>query len=176
MPYTLRFESNPFRADQKIGKLLNSLVSLERTVQNAFGAKITEFSGNRLQKYNGLSVNTFNRAMDWAEADLQQQLTERKWAEDWPNITFRRNGEIVFGGPRDIVDIGGLMQSQKRTNLGVRAVEFEWTGGEGRDYAEYVHDGYTSKGGNRMPARPWTNATVQGLPEVIQSIINETLK
>lgn len=173
MPYRLRFESEPFRADQKIGRLLNSLTKLEKSVQNLFGAQITTFSGQKRQQLNGINVRAFLKLMDWVEVDLQQQFAERIWAENWPNRTFRRNGEVVPPRtPRDIVDLGNLMQSQKRTNLGIRAVEFEWTGGDGRDYAEYVHDGYTSKGGNRMPPRPWTDPTIRDIGEVGQNIID----
>lgn len=174
MPYSVRFESQPFNNDQKIGSLLNSLTGLEKTVQNLFGANIKAFEGQNLQKLNGISVRTFRELMDWAEVDFQQQFTERVWGEGWPNRTFRRNGEIVPpGSTRDIVDLGGLMQSQRRTDMGVRNVEFEWTGGDSRDYAEYVHDGYTSKGGNRMPARPWTSGTIENIGEVGQSIIDK---
>jgi hypothetical protein len=53
---------------------------------------------------------------------------------------------------------------------------FVWTGGEGKAYALEVHDGYSSKAGNRVPARPFTEETIAKLDEVIGGLVSREVK
>jgi hypothetical protein len=71
--------------------------------------------------------------------------------------------------------LGGLRDSQKRENIEENITIFTWTGGEGKSYALEVHDGYTSKGGNRMPARPFTDNTISRLREVVAGLLSEEI-
>ena len=52
---------------------------------------------------------------------------------------------------------------------------FTWTGedrgGGEQAYALEVHDGYVSKGGNRMPARPFTDNAIMRLPDVVDQLL-----
>ena len=111
--------------------------------------------------------------MDWAEEDFLREIDAVKW--DWPRSTKRRSGATV-GSPRDIVDLGGLRDSQKRENVNEARTIFTWTGGEGESYAAEVHNGYTSKTGNRIPARPFTRDTILKLGEVISSLLSKEVK
>jgi hypothetical protein len=167
MSYTLRFTSNAFKADSAITKMLNVLDGLKKRAKKFVGIKSEEFGGNRLQDLYGINQRTFERAMDWADADFDQQMSLVQW--DWKGsdgTTRRKNGEIV-SEPRDIVDMGKLLQSKQRKQSGRNVVDFEWTA----DHAEGVHDGYKAKSGALNPARPWTEPTLADIDEVIGSIL-----
>jgi hypothetical protein len=128
---------------------------------------------NRLVRLEAAVGRVFKKAMDWAEEDFRREIEEVKWK--WPGATIRRN-KMPAGSPRDIVDLGGLRDSQKRENVGDNVTVFTWTGGEGRSYALEVHDGYTSKGGNDMPARPFTDETISRLNEVVGDLISREVQ
>ena len=128
---------------------------------------------NRLVRLEAAVGRVFKKAMDWAEEDFRREIEEVKWK--WPGATIRRN-KMPAGSPRDIVDLGGLRDSQKRENAGDNVTVFTWTGGEGRSYALEVHDGYTSKGGNDMPARPFTDETISRLNEVVGDLISREVQ
>jgi hypothetical protein len=115
----------------------------------------------------------FRQAMDWAEEGFRQEIEEVKWT--WPRETIRRN-KTPAGSPRDIVDLGGLRNSQRRENINENQTAFVWTGGEGRAYALEVHDGYTSKAGNRMPARAFTEDTISRLDQVIGGLTSREVR
>lgn len=127
---------------------------------------------NRLVKLEGAFGRVFKRAIDWAEEDFRREIEEIKWK--WPRETKRQNGATV-DSPRDIVDLGGLRDSQKREDIDENITIFTWTGGGGKSYALEVHDGYTSKSGNRMPARPFTDSTISRLREVVAGLLSEEI-
>ena len=93
---------------------------------------------NKLIHLEGALGGIFTKAMDWAEDDFRREIEAEKWG--WPRETKRRSGPTV-GSPRDIVDLGGLRNSQKRENISEDHTAFVWTGGEGKAYALEVHDG-----------------------------------
>ena len=128
---------------------------------------------NRLIHLEGAFGGIFTKAMDWAEDDFRREIEAEKW--DWPRETKRRSGPTV-GSPRDIVDLGGLRNSQKREGMSENHIAFVWTGGEGKAYALEVHDGYSSKAGNRMPARAFTEETIAKLDEVIGGLVSREVK
>lgn len=127
---------------------------------------------NRLVKLEGAFGRVFNQAMDWAENDFQEEIQAMKWG--WPGTTIRRNGEKA-GTTRNIVDLGGLLASQKRESLGEDKTAFVWTGadedGAEKAYALEVHDGYSSKAGGRLPARPFTDHAIQQLPDIVDKLL-----
>lgn len=166
MAYQLRFESNAFRADSAIGRLLDGLSALSRNVRRFTGAQIAEYGGNELRQLRGINVRTFERAMDWADADFDQQMASEKW--DWPNKTRRKNGQIV-GSPRDIIDTGALLQSKRREQVSNSVVEFIWDD----EVAEGVHDGMVTKSNKRLPARPWTEPTLDEIEGIIESMLRQ---
>jgi hypothetical protein len=125
---------------------------------------------NRLVRLERGLGRVFDQAMDWAEDNFKSEIESIKW--DWPRETVRSNGQSV-GSPRDIVDTGGIRDSQKRENQSSSVVEFSWTGGEGKAYALEVHDGYTARGGERIPARPFTEDTIFRLDNVVTSLISK---
>jgi hypothetical protein len=54
--------------------------------------------------------------------------------------------------PRDVVGTGRLRASQRYGFEGARKANYTWP----VEYSAAVHNGYLSRGGNPMPARPWT--------------------
>jgi len=132
---------------------------------------------NRLVKLERAFGRVFQEAMTWAEEDFQKEIQAVKWG--WPGITMRKSGEEA-GTKRNIVDLGGLMRSQKRENIGEDRTVFVWTGadenGSEKAYALEVHDGYVSKGGNRMPARAFTDNAIQQLPDIVEKLLEREVK
>jgi hypothetical protein len=132
---------------------------------------------NRLVKLEKAFGRVFQEAMNWAENDFQEEIQAVKWG--WPGTTIRKSGEEA-GTTRNIVDLGGLMSSQKRENFGDDRTVFVWTGadkgGAEKAYALEVHDGYVSKGGGRMPARPFTDNAIQQLPKIVDRLITREVR
>lgn len=128
---------------------------------------------NNLVKLEGAFGRVFERAMDWANEDFRREIEAVKWR--WPRKTRRSDGSFVES-PRDIVDTGGLRDSQKRENQTQLTTDFVWTGGDGQAYASKVHDGWVTKGGVRMPARAFTDATIFRLAKVVDSLIVEEVR
>lgn len=167
MSYTLRFTSNAFQADSAITKMLRALEGLKKQAKKFIGIRNEEFGGNRLQDLYGINQRTFERAMDWADADFDEQITLTQW--DWKGPegwTRRKNGQVVTE-PRDIVDLGVLLQSKQRRQVSRNVVDFEWTA----EHAQGVHDGYEAKNGTLNPARAWTEPTLANIDEVIDDIL-----
>jgi len=167
MSYTLRFESNAFQADTAMAKVANALKAFKRAGKKMIGITDEQFAGNKLEQLYGVHGRTFQKAMDWADTDLDQQLSLSQW--DWKGPdgrTRRKNGEVVTE-PRDIIDTGALLSSKQRKDINSATTEFQWRA----EHAEAVHDGYKHKSGETMPARPWTEPTIAEIDQVIETIL-----
>jgi hypothetical protein len=125
---------------------------------------------NRLVKLEKAFGRVFQEAMNWAENDFREEIQAVKWG--WPGTTIRKSGEEART-TRNIVDIGGLRDSQRRENQTDITTDFVWTGGGSKAYALEVHDGYTNKGGSKMPARAFTGDTVFRLNDIVESLITD---
>lgn len=169
MAYTLRFESNAFRADSVIGRLVKTLNFLKKSAKNVVGIKNEEFGGNRLETLEGINQRAFRRAMDWADVNFDQQIASPQWDWKGPDGKTRRKNGTVVDEPRDIVDMGVLLQSKRRSDVDSSITEFQWTA----LHAEAVHDGAQLKNGGENPARPWTEKTIEEIDEVIQDLLRD---
>lgn len=69
----------------------------------------------------------------------------------YQNIFSSTDAFEGFNG-QDIIDTGALKESQSLSFPSSFNAEFSW----GMDYAIYVHEGYSTRGGNHQPGRPWT--------------------
>jgi hypothetical protein len=166
MPYTVRFESNAFEADSAMQKLLDVAIGFGDKLQRFAGIKVRQTDDLPLKKLYGINRRTFEAAMDWADANFDQQMLDDQWGWRGPDIeTRRKNGQAVTE-PRDIVDTGELLQSKQRNRTGRSSEEFSWTA----EHAQGVHDGYRTKGGISIPARPWTENTLAEIGDAVQSI------
>ena len=94
---------------------------------------------------------------------LGQQLKEEiktvqfTWTE---RKTYRRNGTIE-GTPRDIVDTGAFLRSQRRKRINVNTIQFTWGGSGGVTYAGYIYEGIKER---NYPARDWIKPALDALP------------
>ena len=77
----------------------------------------------------------------------------------WPGTTYRKNGTIE-GSPRDIVDTGAFLRSQRRERIDATTLKFTW-GNSGVNYAGYILQGVPSK---NYPARDWIKPALINLP------------
>jgi hypothetical protein len=165
MSYTLRFTSNAYQADSAIGKMLGVLDRLKKQAQRALKVKSETFEGNRWEDLYGINQRTFERAMDWADNNFDQQMASEEWRWN-ENQTRRKNGQLV-GSPRDIIDTGDLLQSKERVQVNRSTVDFIWKD----DVAELVHDGGTTKNGGAYPARPWTEPVLDEIDDMIGTML-----
>jgi hypothetical protein len=78
----------------------------------------------------------------------------------WPGVTVRRNGETVTS-PRNIVDTGAFLRSQRRRRVNLTTIRFEWGGSGGVTYAGYIFQGIP---GRAYPARDWITPALKAEP------------
>lgn len=99
------------------------------------------------------------KALEETVNKLEDQFKKEIKSSTWPwysvggaKQTFRKNGRVV-GEPRDIVDLGNLLNSQtepQQTSKYSFLIKWEV------NYSAIVHDGGTLKNGGFYPQRPWT--------------------
>lgn len=97
---------------------------------------------------------------------LDQQLKEEIQSPQfsWPRETKRRNGATVTS-PRDIVDLGGFLRSQRRTFDGRTTITFIWDArSKGFAYAPLILTGYTTSKGTLVPGRNWIKPALRNAP------------
>lgn len=97
---------------------------------------------------------------------LDQQLKEEiKTVQfPWPRETQRKNGARV-GSPRDIVDLGGFLRSQRREYPSATQLLFTWDAkSKGFPYAGLILTGYTTKRGTVVPGRNWIKPALDKHP------------
>jgi hypothetical protein len=92
---------------------------------------------------------------------LDQQFKEEiKLVQfQWPRPTYRKNGTIE-GSPRDIVDLGGFLRSQRRERLSATELRYTWN----VPYARLILTGYTTSRGNVCPPRNWIEPALKAQP------------
>jgi hypothetical protein len=84
----------------------------------------------------------------------------------WPRETKRRNGTTV-GSPRDIVDLGTFLRSQRRDYPSATQLVFTWNAKSkkgGFMYAGLILTGYTTKRGTVVPGRNWIKPALDKHP------------
>lgn len=94
------------------------------------------------------------QALKQVGAELDGRFTDAISSAVWPWPFPASNGK---GSPRSIVDTGALKQSGVYNLSGLKA-EWKWT----ISYAAAVHEGARLWNGANIPARPWTNAVLEG--------------
>lgn len=92
---------------------------------------------------------------------------------DWPRKTRRRNGTVV-GSPRDIVDTGRFLRSQRRDYPNATTLRFTWdaTSDRGFMYAGLILQGYVLTGtradgtsiSTPVPGRNWIKPALDKYP------------
>ncbi len=123
-------------------------------VQVKASYKLTGWNAPQLKLRVANIMTAYGKAMD-------QQLKEEIQLVQfpWPGTTYRKNGTIE-GSPRDIVDTGAFLRSQRRKRLNATTIKFTW-GNSGVNYAGYILQGVPGK---NYPARDWIKPALDNLP------------
>ena len=100
---------------------------------------------------------------DALDAQLKDEIKAVQF--DWPRRTRRRNGSVV-GSPRDIVDTGNFLRSQRRDYPDASTLRFTWDAksDKGFMYAGLILTGYTTSKGTPMPPRNWIKPALDKYP------------
>jgi hypothetical protein len=106
----------------------------------------------------GAVDRAWSEELDEIEVAMVEAISSDRYV--WPNATIRQNGQIVTS-PRDIVDTGGLRDSQYKNTITAETTEFGWTEHD----PELNHNGgmNTYKGHRYYHTpRPWTQHAISG--------------
>lgn len=116
--------------------------------------RLTGWNANQLKLRVANVMTAYGKAMD-------QQLKEEIQLVQfpWPTVTYRKNGTIE-GSPRDIVDTGAFLRSQRRERINATTITFSW-GNDGVSYAGYILRGIPER---NYPARDWIKPALNNLP------------
>jgi hypothetical protein len=105
-------------------------------------------------------------AQEFADKNEEIISNARQWSGDF-GVTQRRSGQVVFGGYRNIVDLGNLRDSQNVSFLSPLKAQLTWDG-NGNTPAALQYFGWTTRTGKRVPGRPWVREALRetDLPNV----------
>ena len=115
----------------------------------------------RITQWNDAQIlNRASRILtEYAKQLAEQTKTEIQTSQfSWPRITHRRNGSLV-GSPRNIVDTGAFLNSQRSYRLDPLRARIAWGGSGGVSYA-----GIILRGKSNYPRRDWISPAVAKLP------------
>jgi hypothetical protein len=99
---------------------------------------------------------------DWNGEEFERDV-EAAFLETCALLSFAFTRTITTPGlfsefpGADIVDTGRLRDAQLMTVESQVSVRFSWN----VDYALYVHEGFTRRDRTQVPARPWTDKTLE---------------
>ena len=122
--------------------------------------KLTGWNAPQLKLRIPQILTAYGTALD------QQLKTEIQTSQfSWPRTTKRRNNQTV-SSPRDIVDLGGLLRSQKRDRPTATQLRFIWDvlSKDGFPYAPLILTGYTTSRGTVVPPRNWIKPALDAVP------------
>jgi len=122
--------------------------------------KLTGWNSTQLKLRVPVILTAYGKVID------QQLKQEIKTAQfDWPRPTKRRNNSTV-SSPRDIVDLGGFLRSQRRDRPSATQLRFTWDAksDKGFPYAPLILTGYTTSRGTVVPGRNWIQPALEAVP------------
>lgn len=93
---------------------------------------------------------TWNKDLEKILSTALQKTCHRQ-GQEYQKVISDSNAFPGFPG-QDIVDTGALKGSQSLSFPHNFQAQFTWS----VEYAIYVHQGYTLRGGGHQPGRPWT--------------------
>lgn len=129
-------------------------------VQVKASFKLTGWNSTQLKLRIPVILTAYGKVLD------QQLKEEIKTSQfDWPRETKRRNRSVV-SSPRDIVDLGGFLRSQRRDRPSATELRFTWdTKSEGGfAYVPLILTGYTTRRGTVVPGRNWIKPALEAKP------------
>lgn len=129
--------------------------------------KLTGWNSTQLRLRIPAILTAFDKAL-YPEFKTQMKAVRYDWPATWganhpqagkPRVTYRRNGQQVTT-PRNIVDLGKLMNSQERIRSSATQLVYRWNA----PYAAAVLKGYTTNRGTLVPERNWIKPTLDAVP------------
>jgi hypothetical protein len=128
-------------------------------VQVKASFKLTGFNANQLKLRVPQILGKYQTVLD---QQLKAEIQNPQFG--WPRQTKRKNGATV-SSPRDIVDLGGFLRSQKRAFDGRTSITFTWDAqNKGFAYAPLILTGYTTSKGTVVPGRNWIKPALENAP------------
>lgn len=129
-------------------------------VQVKASYKLTGWNASQLKLRIPEILTKYGTAID---QQLKAEIQTNQFS--WPRQTKRRNGATA-GSPRDIVDLGNLLRSQRRDRPSATQLRFTWDakGENGFPYVPLVLTGYTTNKGTVVPGRNWIKPALENLP------------
>lgn len=135
-------------------------------VQVKASFKLTGWNAPQLKLRVPQILTRYGSVLD-KQLKVEIQNVQFKWeSEDGkPRLTKRRNGQVV-GSPRNIVDLGGFVRSQRRDRPSATELRFTWDAKSDRGfpYAPLILIGYTTSKGTLVPGRNWIKPALQAVP------------
>lgn len=105
------------------------------------------------KKFQRLAGKAFTKVVESALDEINKQITEKRRPYPAGRVTKRKSGQVVVGGPRDVVDLGQLRDSFEKTEGGASSFGGQkvitgarWTA----PHATYIYFGT-----RQQPAYPW---------------------
>ena len=116
--------------------------------------KLTGWNANQLKLRVPVILTGYGKVID-------QQLKEEIQLVQfpWPRKTYRKNGTIETS-PRDIVDTGRFLRSQRRDRPSATELRFTWD----TPYSALILTGYTTSRGTVVPGRNWIKPALDNQP------------
>lgn len=136
-------------------------------VQVRASYKLTGWNANQLKLRIPFILTAYGQVMDKQLKDEIRRVVY-KWPLSWPaghpkegkpRVTKRKNGSVV-GSPRDIVDTGAFLRSQRRDRPDATTLLFTWN----TPYASLILQGYSTNRGTIVPSRNWIKPALQAIP------------
>lgn len=129
-------------------------------VQVKANFKLTGWNANQLKLRVPQIMTSYGKVLG---DQLKEEIKTPQFS--WPRPTKRRNGQTV-SSPRDIVDLGGLLRSQRRDRPSATQLRFTWEpkSKDGFMYAGLILTGYTTSKGTLVPGRNWIRPALEKQP------------
>lgn len=123
-------------------------------VQIKASYKLTGWNAPQLKLRIPAIMTAYGKVLD---QELKQSIKTVQFT--WPRETKRKNRSVV-SSPRDIVDLGGFLRSQRRDRPDATTLRFTWN----TPYAPLILTGYTTKKGTVVPGRDWIKPALEAQP------------
>ena len=123
-------------------------------VQVKASYKLTGWNATQLKLRIPAIMTAYGKVLD---QELKQSIQTVQFS--WPRETKRKNRSVV-SSPRDIVDLGGFLRSQRRDRPDATTLRFTWN----TPYAPLILTGYTTKKGTVVPGRDWIKPALKAQP------------
>ena len=129
-------------------------------VQVTASFKLTGWNATQLKLRVPVILTAYGKVLD---QQLKEEIQTPQFS--WPRETKRRNRSVA-GSPRDIVDLGGFLRSQRRDRPSATTLRFTWDvkSEGGFAYAPLILSGYTTRRGTVVPGRNWIKPALEAQP------------